>query len=345
MSAMDDEGGGIVTSSCHDYFDGLLMLIASLGIARCRMPVICFDVGLGLTDENRLSAQNVAAAASVSLSFQTLDSTPHVVGAPLTKFESSAWNKPFFVTASGFRRVVWIDSDIVVLTSPAALLHMRSPFFTPDTFAGLAVRNPSALYRLRPVPPGSPEDRLSVNAGMFMVARDAPILKAWQGFIREALLQPYLRHLINCQDQGALIWSILQLGQSFSVVDSDSWNRPANGKTSDPESAYARTVYPRPVGGDYRPLIEAIRQDHPGASAVHWVGAPKLWQLWTKQDEQLASAKIETEKLKAETTKAKQSQKKSPQSPPPTSQAQPTIQKPSTPIPTPDKIPPTNSST
>ena len=297
---------GIVTAADHAYIDGLKMLVASLGLANCRMPVLCFD--LGLTPQDIALAKEAAHAASVSLSFQTMSPvSPQVNGAPLKPFEAASWGKPFRISAAGFKRVIYIDADIVVLSNPVELLASGQAVFTPDTFAGLGVRNPKALYRLRPVPPGCPEGRLTLNSGIFMidVERDATLLKTWQGFVREALGQPALRSIVTCHDQGALIWSLLSLGQDRRVVSSDTWNRPANAKTCDPASAFARTVYPRPEAGDYRPLIAAIRADHPGAKAVHWMGAPKLWDLWKKQDEEakrLAQAAKEAEAT-AEATK------------------------------------------
>jgi hypothetical protein len=128
-----------------------------------------------------------------------------------------------------------------------------------------------------------------VNSGVLALDkhRDAALLENWIDCVRSAVASPELRAAISYTDQGALIWAIHSAGLAGRVLAEGTWNFPANGLAHD-RAQQRKRYHP-----DER-LLDELRGDHPGAAIVHWMGEPKLWQLWVADQKSTAGQRAST---------------------------------------------------
>jgi hypothetical protein len=267
---------GVVTLADANYFPGLLLLHRSIRES-WPVPVVCFDGGL--TEAQRrhaaetcpdlqiLALPETALLQRIRVAFET--------AAPLAKLIKRVWPLwicPLLIDAAPFRRVFWMDCDVVVLRHLDRLFALldEGPVFTPENLAPLATPNRPELYALMPI--RRPFDLLepTVNGGVsgWDLDRDRVILDAYVAPIARACDDADIRRAISWHDQGALIWAIQQTGLQHRVMPTTAWNL----------CVVNTTLASDPVAWSDAFLAE-VRTRVPQVNLLHWNGQPPPWPL------------------------------------------------------------------
>lgn len=264
---------GIVTLADANYFPGLLTLWRSVQES-APMPVACFDIGL--TDEQRREAAGYAdllilpvpEIEPIRTIREAMSSAP-----PLAKANKRVWPLwicPVLIAHAPFRRVFWMDCDLVVLRDLATLFGFLDdgPVFTIENNAPEATPNKPALYALLPI--GRPFDPNlpHVNAGVsgWDLGRDRAALDAYLYPVFRACEDERVRAAVSWHDQGALIWAIQRCGLEDRVLTDREWNLCIRHA---PEPARALRW------GDG--FLDAARAAAPATKLLHWNGNAPPW--------------------------------------------------------------------
>jgi len=268
------EGAGIVTLADSRYFPGLELLCRSVRES-LDVPVACFDLGLDASqlERARRTCPNLSVLPMPATDDMAAVRRAFEGAGPLAKPGKRVWPIwacPFLIAASPFRRVFWIDSDVVVLRNLQGLFALLEdgPVFTPENFAPQVTPNKAALYDLLPI--ARPFDPLEprVNAGVSGWDLSRPVdraaLEAYMAAVRAACADRRVAEAISWWDQGALIWAIQRCGLEHRVVDAWSWNM-----------CVKHTRASR-CGWDDRTL-ERLRAEVPEANLLHWNGHAPPW--------------------------------------------------------------------
>jgi hypothetical protein len=222
---------GIITLADSNYFPGLMLLHRS--VQECwPVPIACFDIGL--TDEQRQTACDVQGLEILPLPEAGMVGTIKSQfgnAQPLAKQNKRVWPLwicPLLIAAAPFRRVFWLDCDIVVLRNLDQLFGLLEdgPVFTPENNAPDVTPNKPELYDLLPIRrPFDPlEPRVNGGVSGWDLIRDSAVLDAYVYPIARACQDERVRNAISWHDQGALIWAIQKCGMEHRVVDTASWN-------------------------------------------------------------------------------------------------------------------------
>ena len=273
-------GEGIVTLADHNYFDGLRLLHASVQ-ADYPVPITCYD--LGLTEDQRRQAARHMPAVTI----RPIPDTPQIAairrdldGPPLAKREKRQWPLwicPFLIAAAPFRRVFWMDCDMVVLRDLRGLFRLLDdgPVFTPENNAPQKTANDPELYRLLPIERPFDLHTPLVNGGLsgWDLERDRDALAGYMYPIEAALQDPRIRSAISWHDQGCLIWSIQSRGLEGRVTPTWRWNLCVR------HTRIAGQAFRADDAG----VLERLRAAVPDAAIVHWNGATVPWLLGKAQ--------------------------------------------------------------
>lgn len=266
----------IVTLCDSHYFPGLESLYYSIQ-ASCPVPLLCFDVGLtdaqkdsiahNYPDLRVLAVPDTEEVRQVITAFQEMEP----VGKP-GKRVWPLWLCPFLIAACPFRRVIWMDCDLVILRHLDRLFDLleQGPVFTPENLAPERTPNKPALYDLLPIERAFNPESPCINAGVsgWDTERDRPVLAAYRYPILRACHDLAVRDAIAWHDQGALIWAIQKTGMEPRVLDTLAFNMCVKhtGLLNTPLS--------------WRPDIAVeLAERVPDACVVHWNGHRVPWIL------------------------------------------------------------------
>ncbi|MDB4490029.1 hypothetical protein N9045_00790 [bacterium] len=176
-------------------------------------------------------------------------------------------------------KVLWIDSDIVVLDNICPIFdHIDERLFvTKDYFAPLTCKNSDALYDKFTNARVSPEEEnIVLNSGVvgFNLPRDKPILNSWIAKTQLIEQDPSIKDLISLYDQGTLLWTLRDMKRLDLISDLPHFNHNAK------RNAYERddsTKWPgEELGGN---IFDQIKIDNPNVILCHYAGLPKLSNL------------------------------------------------------------------
>lgn len=274
-SAAANAPEGIVTLVDGNYLEGLKLLHGSVQDSY-PVPIHCFD--LGLTESQRRWCGEHLPGVTIA----PIPQTPVIEaiqagldGPPLAKREKRQWPLwicPFLIEASPFRRVFWLDCDIVVLRNLGQMFAMLDdgPVFTPENNAPEVTPNDKSLYDLLPIEREFDARLPTVNGGVsgWDLIRDRPALQAYMFPVRRALEDPAVRSAIAWHDQGCLIWAIQALGLENRVLPTWSWNLCVR------HTAAAGSHYHWKPG-----VLEDLRGTVPEAQLLHWNGSTVPWRI------------------------------------------------------------------
>jgi hypothetical protein len=201
-------------------------------------------------------------------------------GPPLAKREKRQWPLwicPFLIAAAPFRRVFWMDCDMVVLRDLRGLFRLLDdgPVFTPENNAPQKTANDPELYRLLPIERPFDLHTPLVNGGLsgWDLERDRDALAGYMYPIEAALQDPRIRTAISWHDQGCLIWSIQSRGLEGRVTPTWRWNLCVR------HTRIAGQAFRADDAG----VLERLRAAVPDAAIVHWNGATVPWLLGKAQ--------------------------------------------------------------
>jgi len=264
-----DEECGILTASDAGYWPQTRLMLESLREV-CAYPATVVDLGL-----DPAAYRELAELGGVSVQVPPRDWRRLVPGPDR---DGPLWIKPFLLAASPYPQTAWIDSDCILVESPAPLFRFaRDRFYVVrETFRPEHNLNPPELYERAPLPWGLEPTYTRIQAGVLGIhpAREARLLATWRALIRRAARDPALAALIRWWDQGALAWSLHALDMLECVALDTRWNTPA-GSIRPPG-------YVGPERARFRAgpeLTDQIRRGHPGAGIVHFMGTEKLTSL------------------------------------------------------------------
>lgn len=267
----------VVTLADAHYFPGLLTLYHSIQKSY-PVPVVCYDIGL--TSEQkalvtkrshpRLYIEPIPTTSEIQLIKSTLD------GGSLAKpgkREWPLWVCPFLIAACPFRRVFWLDCDLVVLRDLQGLFEMldHGPVFTQENLAPEQTPNKPDLYELLPIDRKYDPRLPTLNGGVsgWDLVRDKSVLQAYMYPVLQACEDSNVRKAISWHDQGALIWAVQKNGLENRVTKDWKWN--------------LCVVHSQAVNKQYDwnspRLLEKLREDAPNANLLHWNGNPVPWGM------------------------------------------------------------------
>lgn len=265
---------GIVTLADHRYFPGLMLLYRSVQEA-LTAPVVCFDAGL--TEEQRALASRRCPQLRILPipDFSSLDRIKRISAAeaPRQKQDKRAWPIwicPLLIAAAPFRRVFWLDCDVVVLRNLDLLFALldNGPVFTPENFAPEVTPNKPELYELLPIARSFDPREPRVNSGVsgWDLIRDKDTLDAYGFAVESAFEDARIHDAISWREQGALIWAIQKTGMEHRVQQTTVWNR----------CVIHTPLRERPVPWN-DDFLASARKAVPDANLIHWNGNRVPW--------------------------------------------------------------------
>jgi hypothetical protein len=264
---------GIVTLADSNYFSGLVLLRRSVQES-WPVPIACFD--LGLTDEQLSFAESLSDLTVLPLPDTGLIrriKSEFENATPLIKRIKRVWPLwicPLLIEAAPFRRVFWLDCDLVVLRDLEELFRLLDlgPVFTPENLAPEATPNKPELYDLLPITRIFDPLEPRVNGGVsgWDLVRDRVVLDAYIYAVARACEDRRVRNAISWHDQGALIWAIQKCGMEHRVMNTTKWNLCVHRSLLS-----ARSI----VWNDC--FLEQVRHTVSDANILHWNGTAPPW--------------------------------------------------------------------
>jgi hypothetical protein len=271
--AKSDFSRGIVTVADSAYFQGLMLLHCS--VRRCwPVPIACFDVGL--TDEQREIAGDTPGLEILPLPKDgRIEKIKFRFATAPSKSKHNPrtwplWICPILIAAAPFRRVFWLDCDIVVLRKLDELFGLldTGPVFTPENWDPAATPNKPELYDLLPISRTFDPLEPRVNGGVsgWDLLRDSAVLDAYIYPIMRACEEERIANAISWHDQGSLIWAIQNCGLQHRVVDTPNWNL----------CVVHTPVAEKPIPWDSQ-FLANVKKEVTGANLLHWNGNKLPW--------------------------------------------------------------------
>ena len=197
-----------------------------------------------------------------------------------------AWDKPAICLTSPFEQTIWIDADAVLLRHIDRMFDYltEGPWVSRENFISevygrkLYLRMAHRIYGR--IPPFYPQAS-KINTGVFAFSRGDQWIKDWATWCDRILADSALKIECYLHDQHALV--ALLCDPKFvdrpEIHEDRSLNCPANNLNY--KQCSQRKQYP----WDAEDCLERLRNDHPQASIVHWLGRPKpLWTADGKED-------------------------------------------------------------
>ena len=249
-------GCGIVTAADRGHFCGFQLLYTSL-LHGHDVAVLLVDIGL--TDAQRAWASRQPGLIVYRFPLDRLAVSPR-------QEYWQAWNKPFFVAASPFRRTLWLDTDCLVWDDLTPIFrHLEARPFISSHRPEWVNPNGPALADALPVLRGARED-FTACTGVFAfdLDRDWYIVNEWMALTRLAVEHPSgLADQFSFWDEGVFRAVVQKLGLYRECVPDLGWNR-----TIDPPADSLEA---------FLPALEAANgQDR----VLHFCGRPKYWTAW-----------------------------------------------------------------
>jgi hypothetical protein len=257
---------GIVTLADQDFFVGLVLLYYSVQ-RDYPTPIVCFDAGL--TETQRAWARQHMPTCTICPIPDTEDVRKvreALSGTSENETEEwLLWICPLLIATSPFRRTLWLDCDLVVLSGLGRLFERLDdgPVFTPENHAPELTSNAPELYAHLKIEGLRDGEGPLVNGGVsgWDLVRDSELLSAYRHPVMTATHDAAVRESIRWHDQGALIWAIQSAHAEDRVVEGLEWNLCAKW-TDSPTQTYRADAA----------LLDNLRNDYPSAHIVHWNG-------------------------------------------------------------------------
>jgi len=185
------------------------------------------------------------------------------------------WYKPSFIIKAidnyNLEFVIWLDADIIITNSLDELFtHSIDKFFVvQDYFAPQYCQNKNELYANLNIP--TPNDCRVLNSGVvgMSLPRDRSIIDKWEENVNTINTNNLCDH-VSLYDQGALLLTLQNLDKLDYIIGNKNWNYPAQ-----------RLLY-----DNSKHVVDAIADDHPTATVIHYAGVPKLDHLQTVNSQQ-----------------------------------------------------------
>lgn len=189
-----------------------------------------------------------------------------------------AWWKPLVCLASPFERTLWIDADAVPIRGIPEMLGyiddgawVACEYWVTEDQA-FRLYQPSVRDRLGHIPTHYPQV-CGINNGVFGFHRGDDWLVKWRDLCEEFLSDPQSLATCKCRDQTALVTLLARDTHNVPRIIKDRrLNWPANGL------GYHDRHRRRPYDWSDQ-VLETLRDDHPEAFVVHWMGRPKPWEI------------------------------------------------------------------
>ncbi len=252
-------GCGVVTAADCGHFCGFQVLYTSLMRGH--------DVGVLLVDIGLTDAQRAWASRQPGLIVYRFPPDRLVVS-PREEYWQ-AWNKPFFVAASPFRRTLWLDTDCLVRDDLTPIFrHLEARPFISSHRPEWTNPNGPGLADALPAVRGARED-FTACTGVFAfdLERDWYIVNEWMALTRLAAEHPWgLTEEFRFWDEGVFRAVVQTLGLYGECVPDLRWNR-----TIDPQAESLEAFLPT--------VAEAHGQD----CVLHFCGRPKYWEAWNAE--------------------------------------------------------------
>lgn len=190
------------------------------------------------------------------------------------------WFKPFYLEMiPEHDTVLWLDVDMVIMDSLEPLFeHTQRRFLVvADYFAPKTCMNQYELYKKFRLDIPREKANIVLNSGVvgFKPARDKEILKHWRRKVAIAAQDEEVAGWIALFDQGALLWTLQELGLYDNILAKKGWNYPA---LKHPYELASDSIEAEGLRGP-RDVIDEIRLDNPTATIAHFAGLPKLAHL------------------------------------------------------------------
>jgi len=186
------------------------------------------------------------------------------------------WFKPLIIQSIirlyDLTRVVWLDVDLVVLSSLEPLLdHMNAKLLLMrDEFAPKYCLNQPSIYNDLDIKLDERYEDLAINSGVvgFLFPRDEHILDSWCEYSEKIAPHHSWLKKITLLDQGILLLVLHSKKLYNLALQKPQFNHNAK------RNAYHYHFY-----SDTTDLLSIIGADNPKATIAHYAGLPKLSHL------------------------------------------------------------------
>lgn len=264
----------IVTLADSNYYPGLETLYWSIQES-FSTPLICYDIGLTAEQKELIKLNKplltilpLPDTLNVNLIIESFQNA-----SPLSKPGKRVWPLwlcPFLIAACPYKKVFWMDCDLIILRNLQNLFEMldSGPVFTPENLAPDRTPNKPELYKLLPIERSFDPNLPRINAGVsgWDLVRDKPILDAYKYPILQACHDQAVREAISWHDQGALIWAIQHTGLEHRVLENWSYNLCVKHTSLLNTSLIWN-----------KNILSEIRRQVDDANIIHWNGHAAPW--------------------------------------------------------------------
>ena len=227
ITPLQDEG--VITLADKHFFPGLVLLYESIQNSY-PVPVTCFDGGL-TTEQKKWADEHLINCTITPIpQNKDIECVLESLGGKSENNtqESMLWICPFLIKNSPYRRVLWLDSDLIILRNLSQLsAHIDDgPVFTVENHKPAATANHSSLTALLPLKQQHTTTIPIVNAGVsgWDINRDAALIQDYIKPVLRACEDERIRRMISWHDQGCLIWAIQNSGLQHRILSDRNWN-------------------------------------------------------------------------------------------------------------------------
>jgi hypothetical protein len=178
---------------------------------------------------------------------------------------------------SPFDDTIWIDADAVPIRGLDTMFREleSGSWLTLETYVTELHARQVYLKIVNllegEIPPQYPQ-AARINSGVFAFRRDDDWVRGWWRLCEQIMHDHRAAGACSLRDQHALVALLCQSKPSFPlprILEERGLNWAANGCPI--QRSHERKNYP----WESHECLSMLREDHPGVSVVHWLGAPK----------------------------------------------------------------------
>ncbi|MEL6895711.1 MAG: hypothetical protein AAFP90_06395 [Planctomycetota bacterium] len=192
-----------------------------------------------------------------------------------------SWLKPWVCQHSPFDQTVWVDADAITIRNVGRLFDLVADgdFLTLESWTSdqytLMMYN-DLLQRLADTHdlPSRHANASLINAGVLGFSGRPMWIDQWWELSVKLLSDPSLRKLCETCDQCALVATLCTMDMAVPtprIMRDRGLNWPANGLPSQTNKRRKQYPWGQPD------ILNRLRDDHPDATVVHWLGTEKPW--------------------------------------------------------------------
>lgn len=186
----------------------------------------------------------------------------------------AAWYKPLLIKESPFDETLWIDADAIPIRGLDNMFELLEdgPFISHDWWIG-PWKNiyGVAVERILGSIPNAFYSSTWINAGVLGVRRGDAVICDWIENCRKVISDDFALAKSPCRDQTALAISLSENPGLMRIIPDWRINMPVNGLLCNEGAKRKKYRF------NEDSILTTLREDHPLAWVIHWLGPNKPW--------------------------------------------------------------------